>query len=179
MKINANFKRKDDEIRTTECIIEHVEFLSNSGFNYFSKNLLDDHLFIENNIDYMFYDGVQHSILAVNEETGDGILVDSSGSAYARYSSFVPKILPYIKEQVAMVCDKILSEMDKTTEFNLEEISQKYGLPLREGNGIVTLLAEQLQKTVDVEFYDDGVFEVTSKDEININKHNDIQLGGM
>jgi hypothetical protein len=37
-------------------------------------------------------DGKPHCLLVVGEDRRDGILVDSSGSGYARYSAFIPNV---------------------------------------------------------------------------------------
>ena len=186
MKLNAIFTRKEPEIIPKECVIEHIEMMSNSQFNHFRKKLLHDYDFIEDNIDNMFHDknGILHAITAINEDTGDGILIDSSGSAYARYSSYLPKILPYIKEQVWEVCNKVVSEaiFDMKKEFDLEEISDKYGLPLREGNGIVNLFVQQLQEIDDVgelEFFDDGIFDLNLNPDGYPDRYNEMEIGGI
>ena len=66
--------------------------MSAAQFDYFSKNLLSDYDFLLTNIDCMYQDGdgVSHCLLVLGEGRDDGIIVNSEGSAYARYSAFVP-----------------------------------------------------------------------------------------
>ena len=92
MKINVPFRRKDVEIETKPCAVEKSIKLPADLFAYFSRNLLDDYDFILENIDFMYQDkdGVNHYLLVLGEGQDDGILVESEGSAYARYSAFVP-----------------------------------------------------------------------------------------
>lgn len=92
MKINVPFRRKDVEIETKPCMVEKTVELPADLFAYFSRNLLDDYDFILENIDFMYQDkdGVNHCLLVLGEGQDDGILVESEGSAYARYSAFVP-----------------------------------------------------------------------------------------
>lgn len=92
MKINVPFRRKDTEIEVNPCIVEKAVELPAELFEHFSENLLNDYDFILENIDCMYQDkdGVSHCLLILGEGQNDGILVESEGSAYARYSAFVP-----------------------------------------------------------------------------------------
>lgn len=92
MKINVPFRRKDTEIEISPCIVEKAVELPSELFEHFSENLLNDYDFILENIDCMYQDkdGMNHCLLVLGEDQDDGILVESEGSAYARYSAFVP-----------------------------------------------------------------------------------------
>lgn len=92
MKINVPFRRKDTEIEVNPCIVEKAVELPAELFKHFSENLLNDYDFILENTDCMYQDknGVSHCLLILGEGQNDGILVESEGSAYARYSAFVP-----------------------------------------------------------------------------------------
>ena len=92
MKINIPFRRKDSEIETSPCVVEKTVELSADLFDHFSQNLLNDYDFILENTDHMYQDnnGVSHCLLVLGEGRDDGIIVESEGSAYARYSAFVP-----------------------------------------------------------------------------------------
>ena len=92
MKINVPFRRKDTEIEVNPCIVEKAVELPAELFEHFSENLLNDYDFILENIYCMYQDkdGVSHCLLILGEGQNDGILVESEGSAYARYSAFVP-----------------------------------------------------------------------------------------
>lgn len=168
MKLNAIFTRKEPELNPKDCVIEHIEMMNGKSFDYFRKNLLQDHTFIEEHIDDMFHDkdGTLHAIVAVNEETGDGIIIDSSGSSYARYASFAPNILSHFKEEMKLICDRVLDEArtQNKREFDLEEISDQYGVPLIDGNGFIHLFATALNEKAevcDIEYFDDGLIELS------------------
>ena len=92
MKINVPLRRKDTEIETSPCVVEKTVELSADWFDHFSQNLLNDYDFILENADCMYQEqnGVSHCLLVLGEGRDDGILVESEGSAYARYSAFVP-----------------------------------------------------------------------------------------
>ena len=103
-------RRKDTEILTTPCVAEKTVELSAAQFDYFSKNLLSDYDFLLTNIDCMYQDGdgVSHCLLVLGEGRDDGIIVNSEGSAYARYSAFVPNARQLWQRQMAY--DPILTE---------------------------------------------------------------------
>lgn len=167
MKINGIFNRKESSYEPKECVIEFIEIMTSTQFNYFNHNLLADYPFIIRHQNEMFHDesGTLHAILALNEETGDGIIIDSSGYAYPRNTSYVPCIKPYLDNQIAMICDRVLSEavFNNKMEFDLTEVSEQYGVPLREGNGFGAMFAEQMQNASDVKRieFEDGMFEIT------------------
>lgn len=101
MKINIPFRRKDLKIETSPCVIEKTVELTAGQFDHFSQNLLNDYDFILENIDNMYQDnnGVNHCLLVLGEERNDGILVESEGSSYARYSAYIPYARKLMQEE--------------------------------------------------------------------------------
>ena len=56
--------------------------------------------FIDENRELMGeWDGAWHCLLVTGENTGDGVLVQSEGSSYARYSAFVPSVSGLIVQE--------------------------------------------------------------------------------
>ena len=102
MKINIPFRRKDSEIETSPCVVEKTVELSADWFDRFSQNLLNDYDFILENIDHMYQDnnGVNHCLLVLCEERDDGIIVESEGSSYARYSAYFPCARKLIQQSI-------------------------------------------------------------------------------
>ena len=47
-------------------------------------------------------DGVWHCLLVTGEGTEDGVLVESEGSSYGRYSAFVPSVKEIMEQHQAM-----------------------------------------------------------------------------
>ena len=92
MQFKVPLRRKDKEIETTPCVVEKTIELNGREYARFSQNLLDDHDFILENRKSMYVDteGVSHCLLVLGEGSDDGILVESEGSSYARYSAYVP-----------------------------------------------------------------------------------------
>lgn len=71
-------------------------------------------------------DGVTSALLVLNNTTGEGILVNSEGSAYARYSAYLPFAKPYLdyyeldayirSDGTAPISDEVKSKIDKMHE---------------------------------------------------------------
>jgi hypothetical protein len=104
----AIFHRKVDDFEPKNCVIEKVILLSSHDYDTFSKNMLADYDFIKNHVDLQYCDNdvLFHCLLVVGEDRKDGILVESEGSSYARYSAFLPNAADFLaaameKEQTA------------------------------------------------------------------------------
>ena len=93
----AKFTRKAESINEliplSTFTIEATVTLSASQFDHFKKNLLRDYSFIEEHAERMYQDndGVMHCIFVTAEESPYGILVESEGYNYARYSAYLEK----------------------------------------------------------------------------------------
>ena len=97
MEAKAIFRRKEVSYEPSECEIEKVIHLSDSEFARFQQMLLDNYDFLRENADLMrVEDGVTHCLLVVGESFEDGILVNSEGSDYARYSAYFPNAKSYL-----------------------------------------------------------------------------------
>ncbi|MCB2288118.1 DUF6329 domain-containing protein [Clostridium algidicarnis] len=144
--------------------------MSENEFEEFSNNLLEDRDFIIDRKEEMYIDsiGQMHGLLALNLESGDGILIDSQGHKYARYTAFMPNIKPYIEQQISMVAEQIIKEAVENTSngswaIYFDEIEESYGIVLKENNGIGTLLLDELtsrDEIAEIEVLDD-CFDMT------------------
>jgi hypothetical protein len=92
LETKAVFRRKDAEIEAKDCVIDKVVRLSGAEFDNFSRNLMRNWDFIRDNpIDRVVDEqGRYHCLLVTGEGRRDGILVNSEGADYARYSAFFP-----------------------------------------------------------------------------------------
>lgn len=90
--INTNLLRKEPEYRTNSCVVEKAAAVSHAGFESLKRHPLQDNYLIEANADLMRCDSDNnyHCLLIYDEEQGDGMLIESEGAAYARYSQYVP-----------------------------------------------------------------------------------------
>ena len=91
--MRADFRRKEPEAKVNECVIEKVIVLPDAEYDYFTRHLLHDYDFIDENRELMGeWDSVWHCLLVTVDSNGEGVLVQSEGYSYARYSAFVPSV---------------------------------------------------------------------------------------
>lgn len=90
--INANLLRKESEFRTKSCVVEKAIAVPYAEFDELKRHPLRDHRLIAENADLMYCDNDDnyHCLLIYDEEQGDGLLIDSEGTSYARYSQYIP-----------------------------------------------------------------------------------------
>lgn len=166
----AIFERKISAFHTRECVINGIELMDEKEFEEFSNNLLDDRTFITDRKEEMYIDsaGQIHGLLALNKDSGDGILIDSQGYDYPRYVAFMPNIKPYIDKQISIVAEQIIEEAAENTSngswaIYFDEIEESHGLVVKENNGIGTLLLDELtsrDEIAEIEVLDD-CFDMT------------------
>ncbi len=76
-----------------EFQVERIILLTPDAYQDFSQNLMEDHFILFENTDKMWYEPdtrCWHCVLVTSPDVPDGILVESEGFAYARYTAFVP-----------------------------------------------------------------------------------------
>ena len=136
-----------DEIRTDECKIEAVVVLDAEEFEDFRRRLFVARDFIADNRDYMYLDrnGISHCLLVLGEGKPDGILVDSGLSQHAKYTSFLPNAVDFMKKQIRMMADEILNDNENTIDF--KSISDKFDVTVTADNIAVPKSQPQLKKT--------------------------------
>lgn len=101
--MRAVFLRKEPEVTASEFCVEKIITLPAKEYAAFTQNLLHDYDFIREHVDLMREkDGVWHCLLVTCEDMEEGILVESEGSAYARYSAFVPSVRGLIEQYQAL-----------------------------------------------------------------------------
>lgn len=94
MKVNFIKKASNYElIPHDEFVIEKEIYLEKDLFDKFTEHPLEDYEFIKENIEFMYCDNddVFHCIFITSKEDDFGILVESEGYQYARYSAYIPK----------------------------------------------------------------------------------------
>lgn len=131
MKIRANLHYKDKYTCDEECIIEKAVTIRSAEFDYLCKHLLEDNKYIKDNLDAMYYDGnKQHCLLLINESTGDGLLVNSEGSKYARCHSYIPNARQIVILNKYPVLNNFIVRMSEVAE----DILSKATVGLSEDN---------------------------------------------
>ena len=94
MKYKVDLKTKAESITELmpkkEIIIEKVVLLDGNTMRDFECDLLEDWDFIKENIEFMYQDNsrIDHCILVMRDGDDYGIVVQSEGYHYARYSAY-------------------------------------------------------------------------------------------
>ena len=92
-----------------------------------------------------------NALLVLNAKTGEGILVNSEGSAYARYSAYLPfagHMLDYYVNMIADYCvtEGTLNTSDGAWAVSFDELYEHHDeVEISEGNGIDELVLKELQ----------------------------------
>ncbi len=92
--LNTSLERKPTELAVKGCIIEKAIPVSHRKFEAITKAPLRDEPLIAENKDIMYFDSkynMYHCLLIYDKDFGDGIVVESEGSDYARYAQYVPQ----------------------------------------------------------------------------------------
>ena len=112
--MRAEFKRKEPRVKAEECVIEKVIRLSAGEYAAFTQAMLCDYDFITESAGLMgAWDGAWHCLLVTGEGMEEGVLVQSEGASYARYSSFVPSVSALLTQENSMVHEEAMEEMEK------------------------------------------------------------------
>lgn len=90
--IKVKLLRKEPEFETDSCVVEKAMAVTNEEFENLKRHPLRDNDLIAENVDLMSCDSENnyHCLLIYDEEQGDGMLIESEGAVYARYSQYVP-----------------------------------------------------------------------------------------
>ncbi len=127
--LNADFVCKSDGIIPKKCAVEKVIEVSAAEFGRLIENPIKRNYYLAPYRDLMgFYDDSYHGVLLINEQNGDGLLVNSEGADYARYSQFIPNAKGMLKaheltdserklcELITLKADEICAKGDRISE---------------------------------------------------------------
>lgn len=148
--------RKEPQFDIRDCYIEKIVMLKEETYKYFLSHMLNSFDFIAENTDVMYSeklgDGnyIDHCLLVMGEESEDGVLVESEGADYARYTSYQPNAKSFVREQIKTVADAILAgQFGKTSEtvrvIGCDDIKEQFDITVTKDNGIGQLLIDELQ----------------------------------
>lgn len=89
--IQATLVGKEPCHEPNECVVEKSIPISHCEFEKFNSHLLERNYYISQYRDLMrgTDDGKCHCVLLYDRESGDGLLINSEGSGYARYSQYI------------------------------------------------------------------------------------------
>ena len=157
LETKAVFRRKETDIEPTNCVIDKIIRLSQSEFDHFLSNLSGYWGFLGDN-----QPGRYRCLLVVGEGQRDGILVNTEGSDYARYSAFMPNIQDFLAANENVITaelttehypalDKLNNEMVAIVGF----IVKHGGVASPEGRGVFDF--EDSQLTLGIDFMNNPV----------------------
>lgn len=121
--LNAVMNRKADCYETKKCVVEKVIDVYETEFKKMLEKPLERNYYLEPYRGLMgFYDDAYHCVLFVDQSSGNGLLVNSEGSDYARYSQFIPNAKDIIlKQEQGHTLDDMKTHMDCCVNDWLEQ----------------------------------------------------------
>ena len=127
MILNAVMNRKADCYEAKKCVVEKVIDVHETEFKKMLEKPLERNYFLAPYRSLMgFYGDAYHCILFVDQKSGDGLLVNSEGSDYARYSQYIPNAKDIIlKQEQALVLDDLKTRMDCCINSWLRQYANK------------------------------------------------------
>lgn len=110
---SGQFNTKDSEMKSRRCKVEKIVRLSDKDYMRFSKKLLRNYDFLEENSDLMYIDSNEtaHCVLVIGVDEQDGILVNSEGSGYARKTALLPNAIQFIRQNKLI---SLIEDLDDT-----------------------------------------------------------------
>ena len=114
MILNAVMNRKADCYETKKCVVEKVIDVHETEFKKMLEKPLERNYYLAPYRSLMgFYDNAYHCVLLVDQKSGDGLLMNSEGSDYARYSQFIPNAKDIVlKQEQGLALDDLKTHMD-------------------------------------------------------------------
>ena len=171
MRINATLQYKPDNFQTDECQIEKVVELSHEEFCGLLATPMQEHAFIAENKNCMFRkDGVIHCLLALGEDSNNGLLIESDGFPYARFAAYVPGIRDIINAEMDRAVDFFVQNGTENTfsttwYIYTDDLEEHSGLTIREDSGLDKMLLEAFKRRKEV------ANAVLTGDSIELNFH--------
>ena len=139
LMINAALLRKESEFRTKSCVVEKAIAVSHDEFEYLKRHPLRDHRLIAEYADLMYCDGdgIYHCLLIYDQEQGDGMLIESEGSFYARYAQYIPRAKELVEKRQNLEIS--LTDGEKKLCGLLSEAAERIADAVRQGYRDFTL----------------------------------------
>ena len=156
MNILAALQRNEPKLNLDTCIIKDIVEVFPSTFEHMKNKLMDYQVFIDFRKDMMYQeDGVNYCVLALDEASDDGILIQSQGGTYAFNSAFIPQAKKLVKAHIKQLADYIISEGTEHTEDGkwantYDELYYHFGAQIDDKNGNGKLLKAELEKRQEV-----------------------------
>ncbi len=173
MKFKAELLYKPSNFQMDDCLIEKVVELSAEEFSALVITPMDDHPVVIRNRGCMFSEnGVMHCLLALGQDSNDGMLIESEGYSYPRYAAYIPGMRDIVNAEMDRAAEFIVRQGTEHTESGdwciyFEELEKHLGLIIGEGDGLDSMLRVALKRRPEVAAVDmhDGCIEMTYRPE--------------
>ena len=157
MRGKSKFERKQAVLEVDEFVVEAATVLPHDQYNRFANNLLYDYDFIIEHNDKMCVDsdGITHVLLVLDEEGEDGVLVNSEGSAYARYTGYMSGAKKRLRDEIKEIADAIIQGRFGDTGkgswvVGFDDVKEHFDLTVNKTNGIGEMLIEELESREEI-----------------------------
>lgn len=123
--INANLLRKESEFRIKSCVVEKAIGVPPAEFDELKRHPLRDNRLIVDNADLMYCDNDDnyHCLLIYDEEQGDGLIIESEGTSYARYSQYIPGakelVEKHLQSDIKVEVESVNEDLSEEIEMNM------------------------------------------------------------
>ena len=165
MKIKASFRYNLTTTPGNDCRIEKAVELSPDDFFQMQIGPLQEMPFITENKNCMFDNGgVKHCLLALEQGGLDGVLIQSTGPDYPYYAAYISGMRDILNAELERAAAFIVRQcMENSGEGNwcvsfngrpgsahgyvaCRELEERFGLVIRDGNGLDALLMDALRR---------------------------------
>lgn len=156
MKIRAEMGRHRAPLMPREYQADKVVELPGALFAAFMERPLDRYEFIrENEVDAQQYDGIGHCLLVLAEGRPDGVLVQCGEDGRADYTAYVAGARDVVQARLDRVADFIIGQGTERTASGgwyiyCEELEERFGVTIREGNGLDAMMRDTLERRPEV-----------------------------
>ena len=112
--LNATLNRKADYYALKKCVVEKVVELPETEFKKLLDKPLQERYYIKQYRELMGVENdTHHCILAIDSNSGDGLLIKSEGSNYARYSQYIPNARDIVqKHEQSLAIEDLKTHID-------------------------------------------------------------------
>ena len=156
MKIRAEMGRQRAPLCPPEYQVDKVVDIPNTQFAALLMRPLDSHDFIRRNrVEPHQGTGHDHCLLVLGEGRTDGVLVQCGSDGRAAYSAYVAGARDVVQARLDRVVDFIVSQGTQRTASGswyvyCEELDEKFGVAIQEGNGLDAMLRDTLERRPEV-----------------------------
>lgn len=122
LTLNSLLNHKATGYDTMEIVVEKVITLHGGDFQKLKRETLSDEHHIKVNRNLMYIDGdTAHCLLFVDNESSDGMVVESEGYGYARKSAFIPNARGILESRELTAAEWKIHEEIKSAAEKISE----------------------------------------------------------